>query len=294
VNDTGRPALEASRLSKTYGRNEALRDVDLRIDRGTTTALVGPNGAGKSTIIKTWVGFEWPTAGRVAVLGFDPRRDRARALNHIGYVPQATALYRELTVEDHLRLAVTLRPGFDRSHAADQLRRLEIPLGAQTSGLSVGQQLQVVLALALGTRAEILLLDEPLASLDPLARREFLAVVGDVVRARGATVLLSSHVITDIQQACQRLIVLGHGRVLLHAGIGEAIRQHWLAEADVPLDGHESMRPIGDFPGPTNETFRLWRREDGAPAVPDDRRLRPATLEELVMGYLASGRALTH
>jgi len=130
-------------------------------------------------------------------------------------VAQSPALYDGLSVDDHLDLAVLLRPEFDRPYARRRLDELGIPGGQGAKSLSGGQQAQVALALALGTRARILLLDEPLASLDPLARREFLHVLVDAVRADGSTALLSSHVITDIEQACDRLLVLGAGRTLL-------------------------------------------------------------------------------
>ena len=217
-------ALEAHGVGKRYrrGRPWALRDVDLAIVEGSITALVGPNGAGKSTLIKGYVGFERPTAGHLAVWGIDPWRDRGAAIRQIGYVPQAASLYRELTVADHLALAARLRTGFDRAGSERRLEQLGIPLVATADELSGGQQAQVGLAIALGTRARVLLLDEPLAALDPLARREFLHVMVDAVRAAGSTALLASHVITDIEQACDRLLVLGGGRTLLDVSIAEA------------------------------------------------------------------------
>jgi len=208
--------LETHDIGKRFGRrNWALRHVDLAVPDGSITALVGPNGSGKSTLLKAWVGFERPTEGRLTVDGVDPWRDRPAALERIGYVPQAPSLYRELTVAEHVAMARTLRPAFDEGVARRRLDDLDIPLGARADELSGGQQAQVGLALALGARVPVLLLDEPLASLDPLARREFLHVLVDAVHADGATALLSSHVITDIEQACDRLLVLGGGRTLL-------------------------------------------------------------------------------
>src|SRR6185503_5805076 len=225
------PALEAHDLAKRYGRRTwALTGIDLAIPQGGITALVGPNAAGKSTLIKTWVGFERPTRGHVTVGGIDPWKDRSSVLGLVGYVPQSPALYDGLSVEDHLDLAVHLRPDFDRAYARQRLDQLGIPAGQGAKSLSGGQQAQVALALALGTRARILLLDEPLASLDPLARREFLHVLTDAVRADGSTALLSSHVITDIEQACDRLLVLGGGSVLLDLSIAGAIAEHSVVE----------------------------------------------------------------
>jgi ABC-2 type transport system ATP-binding protein len=285
--DGAHPVLEARALAKRYGRRTwALTGIDLAIPRGGITALVGPNAAGKSTLIKTWVGFERPTRGGVKVAGIDPWRDRSAALSHIGYVPQSPSLYDALSVEDHLELAVQLRPGFDRISARERLDALGIPRDQGARSLSGGQQAQVALALALGTRAEILLLDEPLASLDPLARREFLHVVTDAVRRDGATALLSSHIVTDVEQACDRLIVLGGGRVLLHATVADALASHRVQrEGDAPAgDG----TPVATFAGPAGERLTLIRQAQPVGAAPDHR----TTLEEVVLGYLASGRAV--
>ena len=269
--------LEAKGLAKRYRRGVwALAGIDLAIPAGGITALVGPNAAGKSTLIKTWVGFERPTRGSVRVAGIDPWLDRAAALGHLGYVPQSPALYDGLSVADHLDLAVLLRHRFDRRAAAARLSELGIPLDAPARRLSGGQQAQVVLALALGTRAEVLLLDEPLASLDPLARREFLHVLTDAVRTDGATALLSSHIVTDVEQSCDRLIVLGVGRVLLQTSVADALGTHHIAAADEAVGG-----VIATFAGPVGERLALQRDGSG----------RAATLEEIVLGYLASARA---
>jgi ABC-2 type transport system ATP-binding protein len=300
------PALAATGLSKRYGGGiDALRDVDLEIPQGSVTALVGPNGAGKSTLIRAWVGFEPPSRGRVAVLGIDPWRHRGQAILRLGYVPQAASLYRDLTVADHLALAVTLRRGFDRAGAAAHLDGLGIPLRARAGNLSGGQQAQVGLALALGTRAPVLLLDEPLASLDPLARREFLAVLLDAVRSSGATALLSSHIVTDVAQACDRLIVLGDGRIRLHDSIADALAAHRTIGPDgdagtvsPSIADRAGTHIVSIFPGEDGRPCRLLRLEPAVPggatalepAGPDAAGLRRATLEEVVLGYLAAGR----
>jgi ABC-2 type transport system ATP-binding protein len=276
------PPLATHGLSKRYrGGIDALRDVDLEIPAGSVTALVGPNGAGKSTLIRVWVGFERPTAGHVTVAGIDPWRRRPDALRHVGYVPQNGALYRDLTVADHLDLAVTLRRGFDRAGAAARLTSLGVPLRRRPTTLSGGQQAQVGLAMALGTRAPILLLDEPLASLDPLARREFLNVLVAAVRETGATAVLSSHIVTDVAHACDRLVVLGEGSVRLHDQIDTAVGRHRLAPPTSTPAGWES---VSEFPAEDGSVQHLVRRlRDG----PDDPSLGEASLEELVIGYLA-------
>ena len=280
--------LETHDIGKRYGRRRpwALRHLDLAVPEGSVTALVGPNGSGKSTLLKAWVGFERPSEGHLTVDGVDPWKDRAGAIRRIGYVPQAPSLYRELTVDEHVDLAETLRPGFDRSLAHSRLDDLAIPHTSRADELSGGQQAQVGLALALGTRAPVLLLDEPLASLDPLARREFLHVLVDAVRAHGATVLLSSHVITDIEQACDRLLVLGGGRMLLDLSIAGAIAEHRVLEAPPSgsVDG-AAWSLVGVFPGPTGERLSLVRGTGD--------QGRAATLEEVVLGHLAAARRPT-
>jgi len=275
------PALEAIGVSKRYRRTGswALLDADLEVPEGTITALVGPNGAGKSTLIRTWVGFERPTRGRVRVGGIDPQEDRAGAVARIGYVSQSTALYRGLTVGEHLTLARTMRPGFDDEAAQARLEQLAIPLSQKAGSLSGGQAAQVALCIALSTGAPILLLDEPLAALDPLARHDFLNLLVSAVRERGATALLSSHIVSDVEAVCDHLVVLGMGRVTLQAPIREAIAEHRLG----PVGSMPAEQTVATFARPGGEPIALVRSSD--PSLP-----RPS-LEELVMGYLAAARS---
>lgn len=276
-------ALSAEGLWKRYRRGGpwALCDVSLTVPVGSITAIVGPNGAGKSTLIRTWMGFERPTGGGVRVAGIDPWVDRPAALASLGYVPQAASLYRDLTVAEHLEFARVLRPGFDRSLAVRRLAALGIPPRQRASDLSGGQQAQLGLALALGTRAPVLLLDEPLASLDPLARRDFLGVMIESVRDESRTAFLSSHIVTDIEQAADRLIVLSAGRVLLDDGVAAAQANHRT------LESPDGLPPwaIGAFAGPAGERLVLIAADSASGG-------RPATLEEIVLGHLAAGRAL--
>lgn len=270
-------ALRAHGLTKRYrpGRPAALDRIDLDITTGGITALVGPNGAGKSTLIRCFLGFERPTKGFVTVDGIDPARDRAKALSRIGYVGQETGLYRQLTANEHLELAGTLRPGFDRSGAAERLVDRDIPLAVSTAELSGGQQAQVALSLALGTRAPVLLLDEPVARLDPLARRDFLTVLRDACRAEGITVLLASHIIGDLDGVSDSLVVLAPAAVVFHGSIDEARSGHAVvpASADIPLDD-----VVATFTGVTGRRTSLVRR----PGTGD------ASLDDVVLGYLAA------
>ncbi len=271
--------LSALGYGRRYKRRRpwAVRDLDIEIPRGSITALVGPNGAGKSTLIRSWMGFERPDEGRLFVDGLDVVRDRTRAVGKLGYVPQGSALYRNLSVADHFALALSYRPRFDRSFAQERVAEAGITENRRVGELSGGEQAQVALALALGTRAPVLLLDEPLASLDPLARREFLAVLVNHVRSSDRTALLSSHIVTDVQQACDWLVVLSKGRLLLHTSVAEARSRHRTLKAHDASDG-----AVGRFVGPEGEPLALVESKD--PGLP------VATLEEIVLGYLASQR----
>lgn len=278
----GTPILEAVGASKRYGRSSwALREVDLAVEPGTITALVGPNGAGKSTLIRAWLGFEPLTSGHVRVAGVDPARERATALERIGYVAQTSALYRGLTVGDHLELAMTMRRGFDRAAAAERLAALDIHLDQRAGTLSGGQAAQVALCIALGTRAQVLLLDEPLASLDPLARHDFLSLLVQAVRERGASALLSSHIVSDVAAACDQLVVLGGGRVTLHAPIADALARHRI----VPPGSARDEVIVAAFTRQGGDQAVLIRSDAAGLPAP--------TLEELVLGYLSAARRPT-
>jgi ABC-2 type transport system ATP-binding protein len=287
-------ALEAFGVAKSYQRRRppALAGVDLAVPSGTITALVGPNGAGKSTLMKAWVGFERPTRGRVEVAGIDPFRHRYGALAHLAYIPQSAALYRDLTITEHLDLAGSLRRGFDRPLAHRRLDDLSIPVEVRAGALSGGQQAQVALAIALATRAPILVLDEPLAGLDPLARREFLFLLTVHAREHGTTAVLSSHVVSDVQQAADRLVVLGMGAKLLDTGVAESLEHHRIAVGEVPPE--RGLRHVASFLGENGESVTLLATDgssdDAADGGDAGGSLRRPTLEELMLGYLAAGR----
>jgi len=250
------PPLRTERFGRRYRRSRpwAVRDISLAFPDGSMTALVGPNGAGKSTLIRACLGFERPDEGRILVAGIDPQRDRPAAVEAIGYIPQSPSLYRSLTIGDHLVMALAARRSFDRDHALARVREAGLSERRKIGELSVGEQVQVALALALGTRAPLLLLDEPLASLDPLARRDFLTALVADVRGRGATAVLSSHIVTDVEQACDRLVVLGDGRLLLDAAIATAKEEHRTVPAS-ELDGGRGA--IGTFAGPDGQLLAL-------------------------------------
>jgi ABC-2 type transport system ATP-binding protein len=292
VFDVIETALEACDVVKIYrrGARPALAGIDVTVPRGSITALVGPNGAGKSTLMKAWAGFERPTRGRVLVHGLDPFGRRSDVLPRIGYVPQIVGLYRELSVSDHLDLAQSLRPSFDRGLALGRLADLGISPAQPASHLSAGQQVQLWLALVLASGADTFLLDEPLAALDPLARREVIYILVDHVRRWGATAVLTSHVATDVEEAADRLIVLSAGQKLLDDEVGAALARHRVHPghvASIASEGRslDGVRVVASFPGSKQILTLVEVRADGGPID----GFRPATLEEVMLGYLAAG-----
>jgi ABC-2 type transport system ATP-binding protein len=219
-------ALETNKLSKRYGRTWALQDCTLALSAGRVAALVGPNGAGKTTLLHLAVGLLEPTAGEVQVFGCSPLRQPTEALPRLGFVAQDTPLYKGFTVAEMLTLGRKLNPSFDDAMALARMQKLGIPLERRTGKLSGGQQAQVALVLALAKRPDLLLLDEPLSSLDPLARREFLRTLMDAVAESGLTVLLSSHIIGDLERVGDYLVILSASHVQLAGDMQEMAKEH--------------------------------------------------------------------
>ena len=199
--------LAARGLGKRYGRRWALRDCTLDIPAGHVVGLVGPNGAGKTTLLHMAVGLLAPTAGAVEVLGRPPAAD-AEQLARVGFVAQDTPVYSRLTVADHLRFGARLNPGWDAALARRRIEDLDLDLAQQAGSLSGGQRAQLALTLAIAKRPAFLVLDEPVASLDPLARRQFLQSLMEIVAEQGVSVLLSSHLVADLERVCDYLVVL--------------------------------------------------------------------------------------
>ena len=218
-------AITATGLGKRYRQRWALRECTLEIPEGRVAGLVGPNGAGKTTLLHLATGLLEPTAGTVSVFGLNPRVD-AQALPVIGFVGQEVPLYRSFTVADMLSFGRHLNPSWDDQLARSRLDRLDIPLRDRVDQLSGGQRAQLALALALAKRPRVLLLDEPLASLDPLARREFLQTLMESVAEDDVTVLLSSHLVMDLERVCDYLIVLARGHTQVVGDIDQLLRMH--------------------------------------------------------------------
>jgi ABC-2 type transport system ATP-binding protein len=219
-------AVETTALGKRFGSLWALRDCSLTIPAGSVAALVGPNGAGKTTLLHLLIGLSEPTAGEVSVLGLSPREQRELVLPRVGFVAQEHPLYRGFTLAEMLKLGAKLNPAWDDEVARARLSRLGIPLGRKVGQLSGGQQAQVALSLALAKRPELLVLDEPVASLDPLARREFLQGLMEAVAEDGLTVVLSSHIVAELERVSDHLVILASGGVQLAGPIEEILQSH--------------------------------------------------------------------
>jgi ABC-2 type transport system ATP-binding protein len=215
--------MVATDLSKRYGKTLALDGCSLTVDEGRIVALVGPNGAGKTTLLHLAVGLLRPTSGELFVLGRTPMDGEAL---DVGFVAQNTPLYDDFTAIDHLTMADRLNDRFDVEQGIERVSSLDIPLDRKVEKLSGGQRAQIALTLALAKRPALLLLDEPVANLDPLARREFLQLLVSAVAETQMTVVLSSHLITDLGRVCDYLIVLNRGRVQVAGDIDDILETH--------------------------------------------------------------------
>jgi ABC-2 type transport system ATP-binding protein len=218
-------ALAADGLTKRYGRRLALDDCTLSVPAGRVVGLVGPNGAGKTTLLHLAVGLLAPTSGTIEVLGGRPGSGPEQ-LGRVGFVAQDTPTYPTLSVADHLRLGARLNPSWDQAAAQERISQLGLDRKQQAGKLSGGQRAQLALTLAVAKRPELLLLDEPVASLDPLARREFLQSLMGFVGEGDVTVVLSSHLVADLERICDYLIVLVASRVQLAGPVDDLLASH--------------------------------------------------------------------
>jgi ABC-2 type transport system ATP-binding protein len=220
------PIIETESLGKRYGRTTALTDCTLRVPAGRIVGLVGPNGAGKSTLLGLTCGLTPPTTGTIAVLGNRPAAGAAQ-LARVGFVAQDAPVYSGLSVADHLRLGARLNPRWDMSLAQRRIQRLGLDPAQKAGRLSGGQRAQLALTVAAAKRADLLILDEPVASLDPLARGAFLRDLLDFVAELGVSVVLSSHLLGDLERVCDHLVVLAASRVQLAGDVADLLAVHY-------------------------------------------------------------------
>ncbi len=280
-----RLALQTTGLGKRYGSTWALHDCDLSIPLGSVTALVGPNGAGKTTLLQLAVGLIEATTGSISVLGHDPRKEPLGVLPRVGFVAQDHPLPRRFTVGETLRLGRELNPSWSYEVAERRTDELGLSRRQRVGTLSGGQQAQVALTLALAKRPQLLLLDEPVASLDPLARREFLSGVLSAVTETGITVVLSSHIVADLERVCDHLIILANGRTQLVGPIEDILARHRLLTG--PRTSAADVARVRDVirESHTERQTTLLVRANGH--VHDARwEVHEVDLEEIVLAYL--------
>jgi ABC-2 type transport system ATP-binding protein len=270
--------IETERLSKRYGRTTALTDCSLRVPAGRIVGLVGPNGAGKSTLLGLACGVIAPTAGSIAVLGNRPAAGAAQ-LARVGFVAQDAPVYSGLSVADHLRLGAKLNPRWDRSLAQRRIQQLGLDPGQKAGRLSGGQRAQLALTVAAAKRAELLILDEPVASLDPLARSAFLRDLLDFVAELGVSVVLSSHLLGDLERVCDHLIVLAGSRVQLAGDVADLLAVHYRLTG---LDGLPARAEVIHADHTARETTVIVRSDDPIPGADH------ADLEDVGLAYMTS------
>jgi ABC-2 type transport system ATP-binding protein len=280
--------LQADHLGKRYGSQWALKDCSFSLEAGQVTALVGPNGSGKSTLLELAIGLREATAGTIEVLGASPADEPGTVLPNVGFVAQDHPLYRGFSVEEMLRFGREMNPRWDRDFAAARIKQLGLPLNKKVGQLSGGQQAQVALVLALAKRPELLLLDEPIAAFDPLARREFLEILMETVAETGASVLLSSHILGDLERVCDSLLVLAGGKIQLLGQTDEILAAHRVVIGPV----HEEMlasciHTVIDSSTSEKQVMTLIRLE-GPLVLGDAWAVHEPSMEDIVLGYLQS------
>jgi ABC-2 type transport system ATP-binding protein len=296
------PVLETERLTKRYGRRSALTDCELSIPQGRVVGLVGPNGAGKSTLLQLSCGLIAPTSGTIRVLGSRPGGSREH-LARVGFVAQDTPVYADLSVADHLRMGARLNPGWDERLARERIERLGLDPRAKAGRLSGGQRAQLALTVATAKRPELLILDEPVAALDPLARRGFLDTLAESVAGLGAGAILSSHSLGDVERVCDYLVVLSGARVQLAGEVAALLADHRritgpraaldrLPPGTEPIQPVQPVQPVpAAHPGPGGgaggaDHSVIVRVRGPLPQDAPWSEARPG-LEELVLAYLS-------
>jgi ABC-2 type transport system ATP-binding protein len=284
-------AIETHDLSKRYRRVRALTDCTVTVPEGRVCALIGPNGAGKTTLLRLLAGLASPTGGSASVLGGAPRQDPA-FLADIGFLAQEVPLYRRFTATDHIRIGAHMNARWDADLVRTRLTELRIPLDQRVGTLSGGQRAQVALALTLAKRPRLLLLDEPVAALDPLARRNFLATLTAAVADAegGLTVVLSSHLVTDLERVCDHVILLSASQVQLDGDIDTLLAEHKVLigprKDTAPIERAHTVVQTVTTPRQTTLLVRL-----GGPVIDPGYQAEDVTFEELVLAYMGAGEA---
>jgi ABC-2 type transport system ATP-binding protein len=280
--------LSAEGLGKRYGRRRALVDCTLAIPAGHVVGLVGPNGAGKTTLLNLAVGLLQPTSGTIEVLGSRPA-ESPEQLGRVGFVAQDTPTYSALSVADHLDLGAWLNPGWDAAGANQRIAQIGLDPRQRAGKLSGGQRAQLALTVAIAKRPELLMLDEPVASLDPLARREFLRHLMEAVAETGLSVVLSSHLVADLERVCDYLIVLVDSRVRITGEIESLLGSHFrLTGARRDAETLPGNQQIIEASNTDRQSTYLVRTE--APIHDPAWTVEPVNMEDLVLAYMSQAQ----
>jgi ABC-2 type transport system ATP-binding protein len=284
--------IETEGLGKRYRRLWALADCTLSIPGGHVVGLVGPNGAGKTTLLNLAAGMLAPTAGTVEVLGGRPAAGPAQ-LARVGYLAQDAPVYAGLSVADHLKLGAHLNPGWDAALVHDRIGRLDLDSGQKAGTLSGGQRAQLALTLAVAKRPELLILDEPVASLDPLARREFLQGLMEAVAEQQVSVVLSSHLVSDLERVCDYLIVLVGSRVRIAGPVEDLLASHHLLSGPRrdPATLPAGLQVISASHTDRQSTLLV---RTGGPVLDPSWTVSEVGLEDLVLAYMSQAAAGGH
>jgi ABC-2 type transport system ATP-binding protein len=282
-------ALETVGLGRKYLVNWGLRNCTFQVPKGSIAGLVGPNGAGKSTLIRMAAGMLKPSEGTVSVFGDRVDPNSVPFLERVGYLDQFRPLYKQLRVEEMLAWGEQLNASWDMASATRWLVDLEIPLDWKISLLSSGQQAQVALAVCMAKSSDLLLLDEPLASLDPLARQGVTQMLLDSVAEKGTTVLLSSHIVSELEPICDFLIILSKSRVQVSAPTDYLLADHHVLVGPHESQSFDSVNVISSKSAGRQATLLV--QGDPGPLSPDWQILVP-DLEEIVLAYLAKPSAV--
>lgn len=286
------PVLETAGLAKRFGRKWALRDCTLAIPPGRVAALVGPNGAGKSTLLRLAAGLSRPSTGTIDVLGETPGRENVALLGRVGYLDQERPLYRGFRVDEMFRFGESTNPSWDMTTAHAYVDQLDISLRDRVDRLSGGQRAQVALTMSLAKNPELLILDEPAAALDPLAREDLLRLLMRQVAERGTSVVLSTHALGDVASICDYLVILSHSRVVLADDLEFVVESHRLISMSTSrspslpdgvtvIDTHMSSRDV------------TYLARVTLPLDDESWQITEPTLDEIIMAYLRHGTSST-
>jgi ABC-2 type transport system ATP-binding protein len=279
------PAVQTRGLGKRFGSKWALQDCNVLVPQGRVVGLVGPNGAGKTTLLRLLVGLSKPTTGDALVLDRHPQQN-TDFLASIGYLAQETPLYSRLTADDHLQLGAHMNPRWDDGAGRERLTRLRIPLDRPVGTLSGGQRAQVALSLSLAKQPRLLALDEPVAALDPLARREFLSSLTESVADTGLTVILSSHLLPELERVCDHLILLSEARTQLCGDIDDVLASHKVLVGPLNARPDVARRFTVIKQTRTSRNVRYLVRANGKVAAEPPWEIADIGLEEIILAYM--------